>query len=159
MKSGVNISLKLFDIETNINGMTLLNPFWNTNNWINPEFGHIHTSKFMFIFISYFSWKTTTIPFSCINFLSLVHFQYAQTNTNSLIQSSVSFLGFASSIYSICPLNSFKVCSKLMNNLWIDWNRLSFNECWEKNFLRRKDNVMGKLNDVCVPLDWLICIM
>lgn len=27
MKSGVNISLKLFDIETNTNGMTLLNPF------------------------------------------------------------------------------------------------------------------------------------
>lgn len=140
MKSGVNISLKLFDIATNINGMTLLNPFV-TATMLNRSCIRAHSHPiFMLIFISYSSWKTTTIPFSCINSLSSVRFQY--TDEHRLFHSIFRFLfGLCPiSIYAICPLTSCKVCSKLMNNLWIDWNRLSFNEYMrgEKNSFTEK---------------------
>lgn len=152
MKSGVNISLKLFDIATNINGMTLLNPFV-TAIMLNRSCIRAHSHPiFMLIFISYSSWKTTAIPFSCINSLSSVRFQY--TGEHRLFHSIFRFLfGLCPiSIYAICPLTSCKVCSKLMNNLWIDWNRLSFNEygVGGKELLHRKDNVMVELNDMCV---------
>lgn len=125
-KSGVNISLKLFDIETNINGMTLFNPFGAaTAAAATTELILIHNlCPCQFFLFSYSCWKSTLLPFDLYSSLSsssfLVH-NHLHTHSETLIP--ISFIS-----HLTCPTSPYlfnmstewlQSLFELMNNLWM----------------------------------------